>query len=349
MKPYFSIRKTLLGAALLAAVITVGCGSQRPTPAELAAFQQAGPVRPEVDFSKIVMAQKPNGSYQVVVGDVLELQMPVVLQKAEPEWTNETASYFCRVEADGSICPPIIGPVGVADKTLDQIESMLVQAYYPKYTTARPTIVARVGEYRTVGVSIVGSVNEPGTYQLRNDEMSLVTLLMKAGGIERDGAGLVRIRHSSDADDVRPVVLPVKGLNIPFTDVALAAGDTVEVARYDQQVFTVIGLVNRPGVFPYPVNVRMNVAQALAMALGPNPVADPKWARIYRQDPEGNMLSVAVNINSSSLMEAARMAIKPGDVIAVEHTSATRTRMVLAEILYLGLGANLNVTYRAKD
>jgi len=136
-----------------------------------------------------------------------------------------------------------------------------------------------------------------------------------------------------------PLVLPVKGLNIPFADVALQDGDSVIVERLEQPLFTVIGLVNRPGNFPYPQDVQYNLMQALGFAGGLDKTAEPHYATVYRLKPDRTVVRAAFKIiDDSKLTNASSTLIKPGDIIAVEQTPRTRTKLFLDSMFRINLG-----------
>jgi hypothetical protein len=165
---------------------------------------------------------------------------------------------------------------------------------------------------------------------MRHDQMSLVSLLMEAGGIVETGAAYIQIRNADGSQpQMKDVMLPVEGLNIPFADMALHEGDIIEVHRIAEQVFTVIGLVNKQGTFAYPSQVQYNLPEALAMAGGVNAKADPRYIRIYRPGKDGQVLDAVFNI-------------EPGDVIAVEQTPRTRGNLLMADILQLRASVGMN-------
>ena len=141
----------------------------------------------------------------------------------------------------------------------------------------------------------------------------------------------------------RTIVLPVKGLNIPFADVALNEGDSVIVEPLRVPLFSVVGLVNRPGNFPYPAEVRYNLIQALAFAGGLDRDAEPRYATIYRLKADGTIASASfqvVNVaNGSQLTEALNVPVKPYDIVAVEHTQRTRTTAFLHRMFSVHVGA----------
>ncbi len=308
--------------------------------AQLAALAKAGPVRPAVDLKAITRAKLRTGPYHVVVDDLLELHLPLIMHDVVTPKYQRAQPLLCRVGKAGTIRLPIVGEIKAAGMPLSEIEASVVSAYHPKYLRHLPSVAARVREYHTEKVSVLGAVNEPGAYELNSDEMSLVSALMKAGGIIPEGAGAIQIRRADASGDSEPLLLPVKGLNIPFADVALKGGDTIEVKSLDQQNFTVVGLVNEPGVFPYPPGVRYTLAHALAAAGGVDAGGDPQYVKICRQDASGRFLAVPFKIGGGALVGAANIPLKPGDVIAVEQTWGTEARRILMQLLRVSFGVH---------
>ena len=98
---------------------------------------------------------------------------------------------------------------------------------------------------------------------------------------------------------------------------ALNQGDIVEVERLDPEVFTVIGLVNRSGTFPYLPGNEYSVMQALAFGGGVNDIANPKYVRVYRQKDDGTVIDATFKVNGVGFTDAANIKIKPGDVIEI--------------------------------
>lgn len=465
--------------------------------------------------------------------DVLEFTMPAIVRFVTAEEADggidAATSYSCRVSQNGNITLPIVGDIKVSGKSLSRIESDIVDAYYPGYVMTRPSVFARVLEYKTARVSVTGAVQKPGIYALRSDQMSLVALLMEAGGIVDEGAAVIRIvrrnqavlhredavpetheetlEHSTELDaaaqlraasypydgqidielsfresaalntagklsirhggsllfaehvniadpgerqlllsklkrteprisatevdeklcmlaslleneeqspwlpakpaqyhhaklsrrsvdldeseyssgaasasylasdmsadeafdekaieiimrDRSPrnaritgsgenqkhqvIVLPVKGINIPFANCELNDGDSVIVERLQLPLFSVVGLVKNPGNFPYPPDAEYNLMQALAFAGGLDRATEPRYATIYRRKHDGTIVSVVFQVvsveNGSGLTDALKTEIKPGDIIAVEHTPRTRTKQFLDTVFRINVG-----------
>ncbi len=501
----------------------VGCGDriQLPSPEKLADFGAAGPQGPAVDTGKIAGARIPTGPYRVTRDDVLQLRMPITLY---PDVTSAGAAaggetlHTCRVHDTGLVTLPDGRRIKVVGKTLSEIESVVVDTYFPSLVKARPAVYASVLEYTMGRIHVGGAVARPGVYSLRHDQMSLAVLLMEAGGIVEGGAAVIRITRSeqdgattdgaseehvrrlrgeeetrrssrsgdlssgatetaatssasfleipirfepegplrttgwlvleedgavrvrqwldvaspyqrravlakanselphlpsvvldaklsqlertlagggrsavhlttyrsysgrtpgiwdsssgsiahdaaavnpqvvetTEADDLerssrptrddrnRAMVLPVRGLNIPFTDVPLREGDSVIVERLKTQYVSVLGLVRTPGNFPYPHEVRYTLAQALGLAGGLDMIAEPRYVTVYRLRADGTVANATFQLvnpeNQEELTDRLAVMLKPGDVVSVEHTPRTRTKVFLDRVFRITLG-----------
>lgn len=135
------------------------------------------------------------------------------------------------------------------------------------------------------------------------------------------------------------VVLPVYGLNIPYANVALREGDTVVVERLRVPMFSVVGLVRSAGNFPYPPDTEFNLMQAVAFAGGLDPVADPRYATIYRLTTDGSIVRVPFRlVEDGEFTAALQTPIKPGDVVAIEHTPRTRRNTIFNNMVRFNTG-----------
>jgi len=338
------VRYLLVFALFLMGAVS-GC-AQQPlvTGAELAKFNAAGPVQPELDITKLKKAASPTGIYKVVSGDVIEIYMPRVMATVANKFSladQDRGKHVTRVYKSGEIIVPLIGRQQVSGKTPEQIEEQLIAAFSPEFLKVSPTVVVSIKKYRAYPVTIIGAVQAPGTYDLRNNELSLIALLTRARGISDKGARLIRITHRSDEREQEPILLPVKGLDIDFKDVALEAGDLVEVERFDLQSVSVIGLVHSPQTFSYPPSDRFNLLQAIAKAGGMNATLDPKYATIYRLNPDGSIAAARFHVlGKDHVPNGASVRVKPGDVVAVEHTPITRLRMLIDKVVRVTFGVS---------
>lgn len=333
----------LAGCSLWAAVAALGllwsgCSPAMPTTEEQMAFDNAA-APPMFSVEALPPATMPAGPYRVAEGDLLELQMPQVLRAlfADAPSVFDIKPLRCRVSDKGTISLPSVGEISVRGLTLYQVESSVTKAYFPKFLRERPTIVAQVAEYRTAKVTLIGGVTNPGVYELRSDEMSLAAALMKSGGIVKDGSNLIRIVPAGQKE----ILMPVAAMNIPSLNMELLGGETITVEKLPPEIVTVVGLVKKPGVFPYPPDAKFTLLQVLGLAGGLDEMSEPDFLRVCRADSDGKCVSVNVKVGNDDMAKAASMMLKPGDTVFVEQTNATRTRRTVNSImqkfgLYIG-------------
>lgn len=112
----------------------------------------------------------------------------------------------------------------------------------------------------------------------------------------------------------------------------------------DERTFAVIGLVKKADSFQYPPNARYTLMDALAMAGGPDIVANPQYATIYRQDSQGEVVAATFKINRSHLAEASRVLIEPGDIVSVDRSFGTEMNRGLDRVLNFGVNVGASVT-----
>ena len=169
---------------------------------QLLEFENASSASPALDVERLYEAKTDSSPYRVKPQEVLEITMPAILRVVttdEPVNTKQDDKYICRINESGNITLPVIGEFEAAGKTLAQIETDIIEAYYPKYIQTQPSVFATILEYKMLKVSISGAVQKPGVYSLRSDQMSLISLLMEAGGIIDEGAAVIQIIHSGDS------------------------------------------------------------------------------------------------------------------------------------------------------
>ncbi|MBN1126171.1 MAG: polysaccharide biosynthesis/export family protein [Sedimentisphaerales bacterium] len=344
-----------------------GCDNvAQPTEEQIQRFETAGSFHASPSLDRVERAKLQTGPYRVVPGDVLEFVMPSVLQTlaspvVRPAATQreQDKSMVCRVGLRGTITLPAIGEVEVQGKTLTEIEELVIKAYHA-HTIERPPIFIRILEYQMQKVYIAGIVKVPGVHDLKNDEMTLVSLLTKAGGIgeftateniRTGGAAHIRIVRAEDHpveagqdDSNAEIIVPVIGSEIPLYDIALQDGDTVLVEEAPRPLFSVVGLVQKPGNYDYPPAAEFNLMQAIAYAGGLNMLAEPYYATIYRMDEDGRIVHLPFRmVDNEQFTDAVNTPILPGDLIAIEHTPRTRSNLFFNSVFRFGFGSYYNL------
>ncbi len=154
-------------------------------------------------------------------------------------------------------------------------------------------------------------------------------------------------QKQTNNSDSQTVVLPVKGLNIPFADIELKDGDSIVVEKLELPLFSVLGLVNKPGNFEYPPDAHYSLMQAIAFANGLDRASDPRYATIYRLKSDGTIVHACFQVvkvkKRWKLTAAMNAQIKPGDIIIVEQTPRTRANIFFDRVFRVNLGTYFNL------
>jgi protein involved in polysaccharide export with SLBB domain len=111
----------------------------------------------------------------------------------------------------------------------------------------------------------------------------------------------------------------------------------------DKRSFSVIGLVKNPDVFDYAPNARYTLMDALAMAGGPDIISNPKYATVYRQDAQGEVVTATFKIDHAHLAEASKVLIEPGDIVSVDRSFSSEMNRVLNRVANFGITVGASV------
>ena len=91
-----------------------------------------------------------------------------------------------RVAPDGTIGLPLVGIMEVSGMSENGLRSALIQrlAPYVKF----PRVELFVERYQARDVAVMGAVQKPGLYDLRNSSVSIIDVIGQAGGMTTDAA-----------------------------------------------------------------------------------------------------------------------------------------------------------------
>jgi polysaccharide biosynthesis/export protein len=324
-----------------------GCGPDPSTAQDIEAFNRAGPIEPILDTDKIIAAKSAVGDYTLDIGDRVDIYMPEVIgtmPDASGYVGAKNGTVQTRLDNNGFITLPLIGRLKVVGLTVRAAETKIQNAYYPRYFSAAPSAAIKIANYRTYQVRITGAVKEPGVYELRRDEMSVASILAKAKGVKDAGAGIIRLTPAvAPGSSEKPTVtmLPVKDMDVPYVDAKLEPGMTVAVEQLPRRKITVMGLVNKPGVYDYPVDIEYNVGQAIGLGGGQITTADPQRATVYRIDDKGNLVYVTFAIGGDDTIEYGNVMLKPGDVVILQPSIYTTLRELIPQLLRVTAGMSI--------
>jgi len=353
---------------LVTAVVTIvliGSGCARRISASRLPPELLAP--PALDLEAINLSGLTDQSVSAEViqpGDVLDVTMITDYAKLG------TTTTPVRVADDGTMLVPLVGRLSVGGMEIEQAEQAVNAESIARGVFRNPSVTMTMKQCRTRKVTVVGAVNKPGTHELPRGSTSLMAALLAAEGLSKEAGTEVEIRHTDSRQAMRagqpPMVTGPNGLASPVSyqqpgatmpeiikvDLAAATaglvrvpdlrdGDVVHVAKRVLPPLYVIGLVTKPGSFPYPPNQEIRVLDALALAGGcSNPLAEDVLL-IRRLPGSKEPARIAISLQAAKNGQD-NITLAPGDTVSVERTPATAVMETLQTIFRVSVGGNIS-------
>jgi polysaccharide export outer membrane protein len=294
-----------------------------PSPATLFA-----PSTADINHALAIMAtQTPTSSSDYRIGSEDLLQV-TFFNVPETEHRIIPRTVSVRVSQQGMINLPLLREIAVKGVTVSALESTLRERY-EKYMYS-PQVSILVLEYRQ-RVSVIGSVQKPGIFDLTSP-MSPLDLLTTAGGLnERAGTQVHIYRQGPEGRQTYIIdLLTVTGSNsatsssntesAALINMPLQGGDVINVPATGS--FFLDGAVTKPGV--YPLGYSYSLTKALASAGGlDREIADYSNVTIFRRRNTKQTEAIIIDLNSILAGNVADPVVETEDVIIVP-VSATK-------------------------
>jgi polysaccharide export outer membrane protein len=306
-------------------ILLVACSS---TPESRPPLQADGPTEPpEVAERRAALLAEPKSEGLLLQpGDEVALHV-----LGEPDLTLDSVT----VLSDGSVGLPLVGTWPARGKSPRLLQTELQEVLGRWLRTPRVSI--RPVSLASRRFTIVGMVNEPGSFALSRPTRLLEAVAM-AGGIRQ---GLYRSSTVSLADFSHAYlsrdgeVLPVSFARL-FRDgdlshnVFLRPGDVVHIpSSLDGEIY-VLGEVVRPRAYSFRTSA--SLVQVLTHAGGFAPGALESEVRLVR----GGLSEPAVyviDVEAIFAGEAADVTLAPGDIVFVPRTALASWNAVVQQIL----------------
>ncbi len=257
----------------------------------------------------------------------------------------ETFDGTFPVGESGDIALPLLGSVRASELTERELEVAIENKLRDTYMRD-PHVTVRIDEVSSRGVSVIGSVRQPGVYQIMGRSTLLDVLAMAEGLTETAGNSVFVVRPAV-GDEATPRTLRVDGaaddLGPPGSavmevdlgalltyghtseNVDVLPGDIVQV-RPAGLVY-VAGQVNRPGGFQIPTGPPLTVLQALAMAEGLGRTAAADRTVIVREAEDGSREEIPIHLDKMMSGEVAPPQLQPRDVLFVPNNRSKAWRL----------------------
>jgi len=292
----------------------------------------------------------PHGDYLIGPEDLLEIS---VLEA--PDFNR-----VVRVSDDGVISLALLGSIQAAGLTPRELQRVLEDRLRQTYMK-EPQVSVFVQEMKSHPVSVIGAVEKPGVYQIRNAK-TLIEILSMAQGLANDaGDSVVVVRHAGNPTEIAyaslidptsptspdspPTLLATtsdsveEGISIslkelldssdPRANVLIYPGDTVKVSRAG--IVYVVGQVHKPGGFLLKTNENISVLQAIALAEGLTPNSKGSEARIFQPATSGAPKEIPINLDKILAGKAPSVFLKPNDVLFVPNSAGKEALHVLEQ------------------
>ena len=268
----------------------------------------------------------PQDVLNIIVWEHPELTIPTGGQRSAQEDGS-------RVSDDGTIFYPYVGVVNVANKTTEEIRSLLTR----KLSTyiKRPQVDVRVVQFNSQKVLVSGAVENPGNLPITDIPMTLADAVNHVGG-------------PLETADLQDVVVNRKNSKIHINlfnyydkgdaeqNFLLQDGDVIYVPINTDKKVYLMGEVKNPGVVPL-INGKLNLAEVLAAGGIDQVAADPKRIFVLRNESGKPMAYHLDAANPSALILASQFNMEPLDIVFVSTADIALWNRTLTKLLGLSI------------
>ena len=308
----------VVSAVLFSALVILAVGaaaqSSQPSAAQGNSAQATKPVQ-----TATILSSAPGdglGEYLIGPNDLLSIS---VLES--PDLTRDV-----RVDADGTVGLPLLAEhPHVAGLSLAQAEALLKQKYKESGILNDPNITITLKELESKPVTLMGSVHQPGVFQV-SGQVRLLRLISMAGGFGEDAGTAVQIIHEGDGDTPQVTEVKVEDLRQGRMEanVMVRGGDTVNVLPAGSVY--VIGAVNHPGRFLLPSSgEQTSVLNVLALAEDLKRTAKPSHSVLIRKKgSKGEVEQIPVDLSKILARQQPDIPVLANDVLFVPDSTAKR-------------------------
>jgi polysaccharide export outer membrane protein len=129
--------------------------------------------------------------YVIQAGDLIEVSV----------WKNAELSRTVLVRPDGRISLPLLNEIPAAGRSAPELRALVAERLAEYVSTGEVSVI--VHEVKSVAVSVIGEVRQPGRYQLQNRTTVLDALAMAGGLTEFASAGGITVLRSDGGQTAR--------------------------------------------------------------------------------------------------------------------------------------------------
>ena len=253
--------------------------------------------------------------YYLGAGDVLELTVFQV----------EELNTKVRVNGRGEIILPLLGKLSVQDQSVSDVEEAIRVKLEADFLQ-NPQVSLFIEEYRSQQITVMGAVESPNVYSVRQSR-SIFEMLSLAGGLTEFASDKIRVKTTQLNVEtgelvVQDLILSVKKLLDGVeqaSSLKLSGGDSIFVP--DAGVYFVEGAVKKPG--SYVMEGETTVLKAIASA-GGVPWSGKEGSVQVIRDIGGEPYAIDVNLYKVRNQKGSDIILQDGDIVVVDHSVTKR-------------------------
>lgn len=327
------MNRYLILTLFFVALLLSACARQQLKPTvTLEEFQQKSAAAPATDSRKFIPQGKYASAQSIAVdedptdyilgaGDLITI---TVFESAE--LNTET-----RISSRGDVSMPLLGRVHIeglpASEAEKKIEDALVRDYMH---TAHVSLFVK--ERMNQHITLVGAVQQPGTFETQSRKR-LLEVLAFAGGLSATAGDTAYVtRKDKNGPDNRVYLVDLDALLTQGRmdmNMLIQGGDVIFVPQGD--MIQVDGAVRRPGSFK--IDGAMTIDSAIASAGGLAVYADEEDIKLIRKSKDGKREIVQLSMENIIAMKEDRntdiktgpwqdVLLQDGDVVFVEASGS---------------------------
>ena len=288
---------------------------------------------PHEPLDPMRLIRPPQTEYRIGARDVLEIE---VYELEEP---NKSKQIKTRVSQEGTILVPLIGTVTAAGHSVGEVQSDIVERLGKDYLR-NPSVTVVIAEHQARRVTVLGAVQSPGTFHLKDNSTTLVDVLALSGGPNDKAGSVVYVVREHGLVDGTAVANASTGkvetaatnprlLKIDLDDLVergnlsmncvLEDGDVVHVPPAAQ--FFVMGQVAEGGAFP--LRGEITLLRAIALAGGLKAEATPASTILIRSSARGRT-TIPIDLNEVEAGSEKDLLMQADDVLVVSESTGDR-------------------------
>jgi len=223
-----------------------------------------------------------------------------------------------RVADDGSISMPLLGRLVVAGLTKGELEGLIARLLGEAYVHD-PQVTVFIKEYESRMVAVSGAVKKPGTYEMLG-EKTLLEMISMAGGLDTDLGREIIIFRRAESGATERIGVDLEQLVYaadPALNHVVRPGDIIYVPNVEKVRIFVSGAVKNPDLYEVPKDEPVTVLKAITIAGGTTDRAALKRVQILRTDPDGNRVTLLVNLRQVKKGTAEDPILQKDDIVLV--------------------------------